>query len=47
MFVLHPSKQARDQVKGFYFIGIGYSSTPVTKPISEPGQTKEPGRILC
>ena len=26
-------------------LGIGYSSTPFTKPISEPGQTKEPGRI--
>ena len=27
-----------------FTLGIGYSSTPVTKPISEPGQTKEPGR---
>ena len=38
MVLLHPSKHARDYVYGFY------SSTLVTKPISEPGQTKEPGR---
>ena len=38
MVLLHPSKHARDYVYSFY------SSTLVTKPISEPGQTKEPGR---
>ena len=37
---LHPSNHARDHVLGFY------SSTPVTQPISEPGQTKEPGCIF-
>ena len=37
---LHPSNHARDHVLRFY------SSTPVTQPISEPGQTKEPDRIF-
>ena len=41
-----PKKRITLHVYGFKFRDWFGVSTPVTKPISEPGQTKEPGRKL-